>query len=162
MSTHVNKQGTTPEQPRACKTINDVKLGERFVRDYTVTYEDVVKFSEISGDWNPAHHDAEYAKTTIFKEQIAHGMISVAKFSGILGMDYPGLGTIWLGQDVKFLAPVYLNRPYKAVMEVTKVDVEKNDVHFDTWCEDADGNKVLTGSAIAKPIPQKVRDKMRA
>lgn len=150
----------TPEKPRACKVITDLKMGDRFVRDYTVSYDDVRKFSEISGDWNPAHHDPEYAKTTIFKDQIAHGMISVAKFSGILGMDYPGLGTIWLNQTVKFLAPVYLNCPYKAIIEVSKIDAEKNDVYFQTWCEDADGNKVLTGEAIAKPIPQKVRDKM--
>ena len=160
MSTPEDTLKNTPEKPRACKTISELKIGDRFVRDYEVTYDDVVKFSEISGDWNPAHHDPEYAKTTIFKEQIAHGMISVAKFSGILGMDYPGLGTIWLNQEVKFLAPVYLNRPYKAMIEVRKIDVEKNDVYFDTWCEDADGHKVLTGSAIAKPIPQKVRNKM--
>ena len=150
----------TPESPRACKVVSELKVGDRFVRDYSVSYDDVRKFSEISGDWNPAHHDPEYAKTTIFKDQIAHGLISVAKFSGILGMDYPGLGTIYLNQDVQFLAPVYLDRPYKAVMEVCSVDAEKNTVVFESWCEDADGNKVLTGKAVAKPIPQKVRDKM--
>ena len=150
----------TPESPRACKVVSELKVGDRFVRDYSVSYDDVRKFSEISGDWNPAHHDPEYAKTTIFKDQIAHGLISVAKFSGILGMDYPGLGTIYLNQDVQFLAPVYLDSPYKAVMEVCSVDAEKNTVVFESWCEDADGNKVLTGKAVAKPIPQKVRDKM--
>lgn len=150
----------TPESPRACKTIDEIEVGETFIREYTISYEDVVKFSEICGDWNRVHHDPEFAKGTIFKKQIAHGMISVAKFSGILGMDLPGLGTVYLHQDVHFTAPAYLDTPYKAVMQVTKVDTEKNTVFYDTWCEGEDGNKILHGTASAKPIPEKVRRKM--
>ena len=150
----------TPESPRECRTINEIKVGEEFVRDYTITYADVVKFSEICGDWNPVHHDEEFAKGTIFKKQIAHGMISVAKFSGILGMDLPGLGTIYLNQDVKFSRPAYLDTPYKAVMRVTEVDVENNKVTFETWCAGIDGTRILSGTAEAKPIPEKVRTKM--
>lgn len=150
----------TPENPRNCKIINEINVGDKFVREYTISYEDVVKFSEICGDWNPVHHDPEFAKGTIFKKQIAHGMISVAKFSGILGMDLPGLGTIYLSQDIKFTAPAYLDTPYKAVMEVIEANTENNTVTYNTWCEDENGKKILSGTAKAKPIPEKVRNRM--
>jgi 3-hydroxybutyryl-CoA dehydratase len=152
----------TPESPRNCKTINEMNVGDQFIREYTITYDDVKKFSEICGDWNPIHHDPEFAKGTIFKKQIAHGMISVAKFSGTLGMDLPGLGTIYLSQNVNFTAPAYLDTPYKAVMEVSMITPENNTVTFCTWCEDEHGKKILSGKATAKPIPEKVRNKMQA
>jgi acyl dehydratase len=150
----------TPEKPRQCLTVADMKVGDRFVRDYTVSYDDVRKFAEISGDWNPVHHDPEYAATTIFKAQIAHGMISVAKFSGIFGMDTPGLGAVWTMQNVTFKAPVYLDKPYKAIAEVSKVDADTNTVWYKTWCEAADGTVVLEGEGSLKPIPAKVKAKM--
>lgn len=147
-------------KPSACLTIDDLEEGKEFTKEYTITYDDVVKFSEISGDWNPAHHDAEYAKTTIFKQQIAHGMISVAQFSGMFGMDMPGLGTIWLVQNVTFLAPAYLDKKYTAKITVQKVDKEKNTAVCLTECFSEDGTKILTGEGHVKPIPAKVKAKM--
>ena len=148
------------EKARRCMSIEDFKMGDKFEKDYSVSYEMVKKFAEISGDWNPAHHDAEYAAGTVFKQQIAHGMISVAQFSGIFGMDMPGLGAIWLNQSANFMAPVYLDKPYKAVVEVIELDTEKNSVVFETACFDAEGKKVLVGKGTLKPIPKKVKDKM--
>jgi 3-hydroxybutyryl-CoA dehydratase len=101
--------------PRACNSINDLNVGDTFRLEYSISDSDVQKFGEISGDFNPAHFNEEYAKGTIFKTRIAHGMISVAKFSGIFGMDVPGLGAIWGNQNVTFLAPVQLDEPYTAV-----------------------------------------------
>lgn len=150
----------TTSQPRACMTIDDISEGMSFKKEYTVTYEMVKKFAEISDDWNPVHHDPEYAQTTVFRQQIAHGMISVAQFSGIFGMDMPGLGAIWMGQDVTFLAPVYLDQPYTAVATATKVDAETKSVVFTTECFDKDGKKVLEGAGKLKPIPAKVKAKM--
>ena len=141
-------------------TIEDFKIGDEFTKTYQVDNEMVRKFAEISGDWNPVHHDAEFAKGTVFKRQIAHGMISVAQFSGIFGMDMPGLGAIWTQQNAKFLAPVYLDLPYTAKVVVEEVDPEKNTVVFETTCLDADGNLVLTGKGILKPLPLKVKQKM--
>ena len=103
--------------PRACKHIDELNVGDEIRREYIITDDDVQKFAELSGDFNPAHFNEEYAKGTVFKERIAHGMISVAKFSGIFGMDMPGLGAIWGGQKIKFLAPVKLNTPYTAVVK---------------------------------------------
>lgn len=148
-------------QARACLTVEEINEGMSFEKDYSVSYDMVKKFAEISGDWNPVHHDPEFAKTTVFREQIAHGMISVAQFSGIFGMDMPGLGAIWMQQGATFLAPVYLDKPYKAVATATTVDGEKNTVTFTTECFDAEGKKVLTGEGMLKPIPAKVKAKMQ-
>ncbi len=148
----------THPKPRACLTLSDLKLGDKVEWDYQISDEDVQKFGEISGDFNPAHFNDAYASKTVFKGRIAHGMISVAKFSGIFGMDMPGLGAIWGAQSVKFLAPVKLNTPYKAIAEVK--EVHEKFVIFSTWCEDAEGNKVLEGEGTLYPIPQKVKDGM--
>lgn len=146
--------------PRGCRTIDEIEEGMEFRRTYVVDDEMVRKFSEISGDWNPAHHDDAYAASTVFKARIAHGMISVAQFSGLFGMDMPGLGAIWAQQEVRFLAPVYLDRPYHAVARAQRVDREKNTAVFECWCEDSEGRRVLEGEGTLKPIPAKVRAKM--
>lgn len=150
---------STLEKARACKTVDELNIGDTFTKEYSIPYEKVKKFAEVCGDWNPIHHDADYAETTIFKEQIAHGMISVGMFSGIFGMDTPGLGTLYLKQEVSFLAPVYLDKTYKATATITAIDAEKNLVTYTTVCTDEAGNEVLRGEAQVKPIPAKVREK---
>jgi 3-hydroxybutyryl-CoA dehydratase len=150
----------TNPRPRACKSINELNVGDAYRLDYSVSEADVQKFGEVSGDFNPAHFNEDYARGTVFKTRIAHGMISVAKFSGIFGMDMPGLGAIWGGQTLKFLAPVLLNERYTAVAQV-KEKGEKN-VVFSCWVEDKDGKHVLEGEGVLYPIPQKVKDKMVA
>jgi acyl dehydratase len=146
--------------PRACMTINDLNVGDTLRREYSISDSDVQKFGEISGDFNPAHFDEDYAKGTKFKNRIAHGMISVAKFSGIFGMDMPGLGAIWGSQNLKFLAPVQLNEPYTAIALVKEIG-EKN-VVFTCWVEDKEGKHVLEGEGVLYPIPQKVKAAMAA
>lgn len=151
-----------PEKPRASHTVADLKVGDEVVRRYTITDDMVRKFAEICGDWNPVHHDATFAAQTIFKAQIAHGMISVSQFSAIFGMDSPGMGTVYLSQEVRFMAPVYLDKPYRAVARISAIDAEKNLVAYETWCEDADGSRVLEGKAEVKPVPAKIRDSLTA
>jgi len=141
-------------------TIEEFQVGDSYEKEYTVTYEMVRKFSEISGDWNPVHHDERFAEKTVFKHQIAQGMISVAQFSGIFGMNMPGLGAIWTQQEVLFHAPVYLNRPYTASVEVIEVDTAGNSVTFSTVCRDHEGKSVLTGKGVLKPLPKKVKVKL--
>jgi 3-hydroxybutyryl-CoA dehydratase len=148
----------TNPKPRTCKSINEINVGDTFKQPYSVTDADVQKFAEISGDFNPAHFNDDYASKTIFKNRIAHGMISVAKFSGIFGMDLPGLGAIWGAQTAKFLAPVQLNQPYTAIARAK--EVAEKFVVFETWVEDKDGKRVLEGEGTLYPIPQKVKDGM--
>jgi 3-hydroxybutyryl-CoA dehydratase len=145
-------------KPRKCLTIKEIKVGDTFKQPYMVSDADVQKFAEISGDFNHAHFNEAYAAKTVFKGRIAHGMISVAKFSGIFGMDLPGLGAIWGAQSAKFLAPVKLNQPYTAIARAKEV-AEKY-VVFETWVEDAEGKKVLEGEGTLYPIPEKVRNAM--
>jgi len=150
----------TNPQPRACMTIDDFEVGLSFTKPYTITEEMVIKFSEVCDDWNPLHHDAAYARTTVFRRPIAHGMLSVSQFSGIFGMDMPGLGAIWLHQGANFLAPVYIGEPHTAVATVSHIDAETNTVTFTTECFDIDGKKVMTGEGKLKPVPAKVKARM--
>jgi 3-hydroxybutyryl-CoA dehydratase len=147
-------------KPRACMTIEDLQLGMTAEKTYTIEYEDALRFSEISGDWNPAHHDEEYAANSIFGERVAHGMFSTAQFSGLFGMDMPGLGTLWIKKSVEFLGPAFFGRTYRAVITVTSIDKDRNMVTLSTESFDDQGKKIITGEAVVKPIPAKVKAKM--
>ena len=148
----------TNPKPRACKSIAEIKVGDEFRQVYKIVDADLQKFAEISGDFNPAHFDDEYAAKTVFKNRIAHGMISVAKFSGIFGMDLPGLGAIWGAQSARFLAPVQLNTDYTAIARAK--EVAEKFVIFETWVEDAEGKRMLEGEGTLYPIPAKVKAAM--
>ncbi|WP_240231771.1 MaoC family dehydratase [Devosia lacusdianchii] len=144
--------------PRASKTIDEVAVGDRIDVHYVITDDDLRKFAELSGDYNPVHFDDEYASRSIFGQRIAHGLISLAKFSGIFGMDLPGLGTLWDSQEVKFLAPVFLDTPYTAVALVHSVESKR--VFVDTWVEDAQGNRVIEGRGCVIPITERQRKRV--
>jgi 3-hydroxybutyryl-CoA dehydratase len=148
------------EKPRACKTADEIAVGDRVTVAYAITDDDLRKFAEISGDWNPLHFDDEYAGRSMFRQRIAHGMISLAKFSGIFGMDLPGTGTLWETQEVRFVGPVFLNTPYLAVAEVTEKDRRR--VVITTWVEDENGTHVLEGKAHVIPIGESARKRLEA
>ena len=156
---HFNAAEIIP-QPSGCFTVDELKPGMSAERTYTISHEDVVRFSEMSGDWNPAHHDEEYAAMSIFRQRVAHGMFSVAQFSGLLGMDLPGLGTLWLKQSVEFLKPAFLGHQFRALVSVTLVDIETNTVTLRTECFDQEGDRIISGEAVVKPIPVKVRSRI--
>jgi len=146
------------EQARACKTINQLALGDRVERAYRITDDDLLAFGKLSGDFNPVHFDDDYAAKSIFGRRIAHGMISVAKFSGIFGMDMPGLGTLWLSQSVRFLKPVFVNEPYMAIAEI--IDFDDRRASVATWVEDSAGVRVLEGEAVVIPITEKAKSRL--
>lgn len=146
--------------PSACYTVEDLKIGMTAEKEYSIRYEDVRKFAELSGDWNPAHHDEDYAARTIFKQRVAHGMFSVIQFSGLFGMDLPGLGALWIKQSVEFHAPAFFDQTYRAVVTVTDVDVESNTVTLATECYNQSGDRIISGEGVLKPIPAKVKAKM--
>ncbi|GAA0784018.1 MaoC family dehydratase [Marinobacterium sediminicola] len=147
-------------QPKACMTVADLRIGMSAEKEYSIHYDDAVTFSKISGDWNPAHHDEAYAANSIFRERVAHGMFSVAQFSGLLGMEMPGLGTLWLKQSVEFLRPAFFGRLYRAVVTVKAIDSDTNTVTLSTECFDEQGEKIITGEGVVKPIPLKVKQAM--
>lgn len=91
------------------KTIKDLKVGDTAFFEKTITDADVILFAGVSGDLNPVHIDELYAKTSIFKKRIVHGGLVNALFSTVLGTQLPGNGTIYMGQNSKFLKPVFLD-----------------------------------------------------
>src|SRR5712691_3698784 len=115
------------------------QIGARAEYTRTVTDEDIVRFAEVSGDHNPVHLNEEYAATTPFGGRIAHGMLSAAFISTVLGNELPGPGTIYLGQTLKFLAPVRIGDTITASVEVIAVREEKRIVTLRTECTNQDG-----------------------
>ena len=125
----------------------EITIGQTESITKKVTAELVEAFAEVSGDHNPLHLDDAYAKTTIFGERIAHGALTTALISAVLGTSLPGLGTVFVSQSTKFIAPVKLGAEVKAVVEVTDKITEKNRVVFTTHCQVGD-KKVVVGEAI--------------
>jgi 3-hydroxybutyryl-CoA dehydratase len=125
-----------------------VEVGASATRTKTITQEDIALFAQVSGDTNPVHLDEAYAQTTQFGKPIAHGMLSVSVISAILGNDLPGHGTIYLGQDVKFKAPVYVGDTITATVECTAYRADKRIATFKTTVSNQDGVLVLEGQAV--------------
>jgi 3-hydroxybutyryl-CoA dehydratase len=116
----------------------------------TVTEADIILFSGVSTDVNPAHIDEEYAKTTMFGGRIAHGMLSASFISAVLGNQLPGNGCIYVSQSLKFKAPVRPGDTVKATVTVKEVNVAKNRVILDTVCTVA-GKTVIEGECMMMP-----------
>jgi 3-hydroxybutyryl-CoA dehydratase len=133
------------------KTIAQIKLGEKAYFEKTISETDVYLYAGITGDLNPAHINEEYAKNTFFKGRIAHGMLTSGFISAVLGMKLPGPGTIYLGQELKFTAPVRIGDTIKAEVEVVEIIEEKNRVKLRTTCRNQDGEVVLDGVATVMP-----------
>lgn len=132
-----------------CKTASEISLGDVAEVEYRIEEEDLVAFGKISGDLNPIHFDEAYASESPFRARIAHGLISVSKFSGLFGTKLPGLGAIWDDLTIKFLSPAFLNRTYKAKVRVE--EKHKKLIKFRVWVEDADGNVILDGTSSVRP-----------
>ena len=111
-----------------------------------ITDRDIELFAEVSTDRNPVHLDDDYAQDTIFGGRIAHGMMTAGLVSAVIGEQLPGHGTVYLGQTLKFLAPVRPGDLVTAEVEVTAIDYAKRRVTMDTRCT-VDGKKVLVGEA---------------
>lgn len=126
------------------------------VAEYTDTItEDLIQsFADASGDDNPLHLDEGYAKTTMFKGRIAHGMLSGSFLSTIFGTIFPGPGGIYLSQNMKFTAPVRIGDVVTARAEIDEVVADKGRVHFRTTCS-VEGKDVIVGDAWIMPPRRK-------
>ncbi|MDG2319194.1 MAG: MaoC family dehydratase [Rhodospirillaceae bacterium] len=111
-----------------------------------VTEADIIKYADISGDTNPVHLDADYAAATMFKERIAHGMLTAGFISAVFGTKLPGPGSIYVNQSLKFRAPVKIGDTVTATVTVTGKVPEKKFVTFSTVCTVND-KPVLEGEA---------------
>ncbi|MCH9765177.1 MAG: MaoC family dehydratase [Alphaproteobacteria bacterium] len=124
----------------------DLSLGQEARVSTTVHEADINKFAEVSGDNNPVHLDADYAATTMFKERIAHGMLSAAYISAVFGTKLPGPGAIYISQSLKFTAPVKIGDTVETTVKIIDLNAEKKRARFETVCA-VDGKPVLKGEA---------------
>ena len=132
--------------PRGTITIEEIEMGMvRHLRK-TVTDEDIEMFAQVSTDRNPVHLDDDYARDTIFEGRIAHGMLTAGLISAVIGEQLPGHGTVYLGQSLKFLAPVRPGDTVVAEVEVIGIEHAKRRVQLSTRCM-VNGTKVLVGEA---------------
>jgi 3-hydroxybutyryl-CoA dehydratase len=113
----------------------------------TVTEADVILFAGVSGDSNPVHIDHEFAKDTVFKGRIAHGMLTASFISTVLGTRLPGPGCIYVSQNLKFRAPVRIGDTVRTRVVVTAVDMDRGRVALETTCSVGD-TVVISGDAL--------------
>ena len=111
---------------------------------------DVFKFAEVSKDSNPIHLDPATAKQSIFGRRVVHGMLVASLFSGLLGVELPGEGTIYLGQSLSFKAPVFFGDQITATVEVMEIREEKSIARLRTYAVNQSGATVIDGEAIVK------------
>ena len=132
-------------------TIKELNIGDKASFQKTITETDVYLYAGITGDLNPAHINQVEAETTMFQGRIAHGMLTAGLVSAVLGMQLPGPGSIYLGQELKFLAPVRMGDTIKAEVEVIEKFDEKNRIKLNTICTNQNGVEVLKGVATIMP-----------
>jgi len=133
--------------PRRTICIEDIEIGMSRHLSKEVTDRDIEMFAEVSTDRNPVHLDDAYAQDTIFEGRIAHGMLTAGLISAVIGEQLPGHGTVYLGQTLKFLAPVRPGDIVYAEVEVIEIDYSRRRVKMDCHCA-VDGKVVLKGEAI--------------
>ncbi|MCU0417646.1 MAG: MaoC family dehydratase [Cytophagaceae bacterium] len=123
-------------------------IGDTFEHEFTYTQEQVNAFAELSGDKNPIHIDPAYAANTPFKKPIVHGIFSMAVISKVMGMEFPGEGTVYLKQVVEFKRPIYMDTKYKVQTTFKEVNRDKHTAIVTTNIVDATTNKIhLQGEA---------------
>ncbi len=125
----------------------NVAIGQQFSTSREVTDELVRRFAEVSGDYNPIHLDEEFAKTTRFGRRIAHGMLSGAFISAVLGNEFKDMKIVYLSQTMKFTAPVFLGDTVTATATITAIREDKNIVTLETVCTNQNGDILVKGES---------------
>ena len=127
-----------------------LKVGDRVSLSKAFTEEEVFRFAEISTDRNPLHLDKDFGRDSVFGERIVHGMLVASLFSGLIGMELPGEGSIYLGQSLTFKAPVAIGEEVTASVEIIRIRDDKPIVTLRTVCINSGGTIVIEGEAVVK------------
>ncbi|HOQ39029.1 MAG TPA: MaoC family dehydratase [Fervidobacterium sp.] len=130
--------------------IEKMYVGQTYEVKRTVTDEMIKLFAEATGDKNPIHLDEEFAKNTMFGGRIAHGILSLGIVSSVIGMEFPGAGTIYLMQNAKFKRPVYVGEEVTVQLVVKEIDPEKRRVLLETLVVKPNGENAIEGEALVK------------
>jgi 3-hydroxybutyryl-CoA dehydratase len=131
--------------------MDQLKIGDAAEFGKTISESDIYLYAGVTGDFNPAHLNEVYAGKTYFKTRIAQGMLTAGFISGLLGVSLPGPGTIYIRQELDFLAPVHIGDTITARVEVIEILAQRNRVRLRTTCANQDGTLVLDGQAIVSP-----------
>jgi len=123
----------------------DLKVGDKFSTEKQITDAVVRAFAELSGDFNPIHLDDEFARNTRFGRRIAHGMISGALISAVLGYEFKERKVVYLSQTMRFVAPVFIDDTVTATATVTNIREDKPIITVETVCTNQAGETVVTG-----------------
>ena len=122
-------------------------IGDTASRSKVITDADIHTFADLTGDHNPIHLDDEFASQSLFGKRIAHGMLSASLISAVLANDLPGQGSIYLGQTLKFVAPVFVGDEVTARVTVIAVREDKPIVTLETVCVNQRNEVVIKGEA---------------
>ena len=133
--------------------IEDLNVGMTESSSQIISENLIMSFAKISGDTNPVHLSDDYAKQTVFKKRIAHGLISASFFSALFGTKLPGEGCVYVAQNLNFKRPVYIGDTVTAKIEITSIDINKRRVFFSTTC--SVNNKIVIDGAAEIYIPPK-------
>lgn len=132
-------------------------VGDKFIKDFTISKLLVDNFASVTGDFNPIHIDEKFAKTTVFKNKIAHGMLIASLISSIIGNDFPGNGAVYLSQTLNFITPVFIEDIISIHIEV--IEIKRNiKLTLKTECFNQQMVKVLSGEAIVIAQSIKLKD----
>lgn len=129
---------------------SDLRVGDRASLSKTITDADVTLFAGITGDFNPIHIDEEFAKKSLFEKRIVHGILGAGLISAVIGTDLPGINCIYLGQELKFVAPAYLGDTLTAVVEITELRDDKKIVRLKTIVKNQRDENIIEGEAVIK------------
>ncbi|WP_338447733.1 MaoC family dehydratase [Niallia oryzisoli] len=129
-------------------TYEDIQIGDRAAFSKTISEFDIYQFAGITGDFNPMHIDEEFADKTIFKDRIAHGLLTGSFISTVLGMKLPGPNSIYLSQNFRFTAPVKVGDTIKAVVEVIEKQNDKKFIKLKTRVWNQRQEMVVDGEAL--------------
>jgi acyl dehydratase len=144
---------------RACienRTFDEISVGDKASLSRTLTWRDIELFAAMSGDVNPAHVDAEFAKSDMFHKIIAHGMWGGALISTVLGTELPGPGTIYVSQSLQFRRPIGLGDTVTVTVRAISKDDAKRRVTFDCTVTNQDNEPVITGTALVIAPTEKI------
>jgi len=133
------------------RSFDEISVGEEAQFSKTVTETDIYMYAGITGDFNPVHVNKVYAENTFFQSRIAHGLLSAGLISAVIGTILPGPGTIYLKQELSFIAPVYIGDTITAFVEVLEVNVSKNRVLLKTICKNQKNQLIIEGQALVSP-----------
>jgi 3-hydroxybutyryl-CoA dehydratase len=133
------------------RPIESLSIGDAAETTRTISQDDITRFAEISGDFNPVHLDADYARNTQFGRTIAHGPIALALAAGLLGMELPGVGSIAISNVIRYRKPIFAGDTVTTRVEVTEINAERRRVTLAMTWTNPDGVVVADGEAVLRP-----------